>query len=114
VAKRSKVLRARKPRDRFGDDESLLMRSAESLGRVIGSLQRQLDGAAGRLSATADEVMKSVADIPLPPTGRGSRKGGTKKKSAATSRTTTRTASSRKTTGTKRTTASARKSAKKR
>ena len=46
---------ARKPipahpsRDRSRDDESLLLRSAESLGRMIGSLQRQLDVATGRL-----------------------------------------------------------------
>jgi hypothetical protein len=32
----------------------LLIRSAESLGRVIGSLQRQLDGAARRLKLSAD------------------------------------------------------------
>jgi hypothetical protein len=44
MAKRKKVLPARK-QDRPRDDESLLMRSAESLGRMIGTLQRQLDGA---------------------------------------------------------------------
>ena len=35
-------------------EESLLLRSAESLGRVIGALQRQLDGATRRLADTAD------------------------------------------------------------
>jgi hypothetical protein len=40
---------ARPARDRSRDDESLLLRSAESLGRMIGSLQRQLEAAAGRL-----------------------------------------------------------------
>jgi hypothetical protein len=44
MAKRKKVLPARK-QDRSRDDESLLMRSAETLGRMIGTLQRQLDGA---------------------------------------------------------------------
>jgi len=34
------------------DDESLLLRSAESLGRMIGTLQRQLDIATGRIAAT--------------------------------------------------------------
>jgi hypothetical protein len=53
MAKRSKVLPARKPRDRSRDDDSLLLRSAESLGRVIGALQRQLDGATKRLSHSA-------------------------------------------------------------
>jgi hypothetical protein len=38
-----------RPRD---DDESLLLRSAESLGRMIGSLQRQLDLATGRLAGS--------------------------------------------------------------
>ena len=49
MAKRKTVLRARKPSDRSRDD-SLLLRSAESLGRVIGALQRQLDGATRRLA----------------------------------------------------------------
>ena len=39
-------------RDRSRDDESLLMRSAESLGRMIGTLQRQLDIATGRSAGT--------------------------------------------------------------
>lgn len=50
MTKRGKVLPARKPRDRSRDDDSLLLRSAESLGRVIGALQRQLDGATKRLT----------------------------------------------------------------
>lgn len=50
MARRSKALPARKPRDRSRDDDSLLLRSAESLGRVIGALQRQLDGATRRLA----------------------------------------------------------------
>jgi len=47
MAKRA--LPSRKPRDRSRDEESLLLRSAESLGRVIGALQRQLDDATNRL-----------------------------------------------------------------
>jgi hypothetical protein len=50
MAKRTIVLRARKPRDRSRDDDSMLLRSAESLGRVIAALQRQLDGATRRLA----------------------------------------------------------------
>ncbi len=45
-----KALPAYPTRDRTRD-ESLLLRSAESLGRMIGSLQRQLDLATGRLTA---------------------------------------------------------------
>lgn len=45
-----KTIPAHPSRDRSRDDESLLLRSAESLGRMIGSLQRQLDVATGRLS----------------------------------------------------------------
>ncbi len=46
-----KGLPAHPTRDRTRDNESLLLRSAESLGRMIGSLQRQLDVATGRLIA---------------------------------------------------------------
>ena len=44
-----KTLPAHPTRDRTRD-ESRLLRSAESLGRMIGSLQRQLDVATGRLT----------------------------------------------------------------
>jgi hypothetical protein len=84
MAKRGKVLPARKQGDRSRDDESLLIRSAESLGRMIGSLQRQLDGATRRLSATADDVMPNLPEIRRGTGGR-TRKGASKtpkKKSA--------------------------------
>jgi hypothetical protein len=48
MAKQEKTLPARRQR---ADDESLLIRSAESLGRMIGTLQRQLDGATKVLSS---------------------------------------------------------------
>ena len=41
-------------RRRNAVDESLLIRSAESLGRVIGSLQRQLDAARRLVDPAAD------------------------------------------------------------
>ena len=47
-----KSIPAQPARDRSRDDESLLLRSAESLGRMIGSLQRQLEVATGRLTAS--------------------------------------------------------------
>lgn len=39
------------PARRQAFDDTLLIRSAESLGRMIGSLQRQLDGASRKLAA---------------------------------------------------------------
>ena len=104
MAKQTKMLPARKPRN-SRDDESLLMRSAESLGRMIGTLQRQLDGATRRLAVTADEDSR---------TGGGTRKrtskatGGQRRKSPAPSRKSARPAA-RKTTR-----AAAARSAKKR
>jgi hypothetical protein len=52
VARQEKKLPARR---RNPEDESLLIRSAESLGRVIGSLQRQLDAARRFVDPAADE-----------------------------------------------------------
>jgi hypothetical protein len=63
MAKQRKVLPARKPRDRSRDDDSLLLRSAESLGRVIGALQRQLDSATKRLSASSGNASKRMPPL---------------------------------------------------
>jgi hypothetical protein len=49
MAKQGKTLPARRQRATF--DDSLLIRSAETLGRMIGSLQRQLDGVAKKMSS---------------------------------------------------------------
>ena len=74
-----KVLPARPARDRSREDESLLLRSAQSLGRMIGSLQRQLEIATGRLAGAQGN-------------GAGARKparaksGGSKAKSGTTAR----------------------------
>jgi hypothetical protein len=54
MAKQGKLLPARRQRHEPEDAESVLLRSAESIGRVIGSLQRQLDGARNRISELAD------------------------------------------------------------
>src|SRR6187401_1586351 len=45
MAKQRKLLPESKPSGRPRADESLSLRSAESLGRVIGTLHRQLNGA---------------------------------------------------------------------
>ncbi len=91
-----KVLPARKQPDR-GDEMSLLIRSAESLGRVIGSLQRQLDGASRRLRDTASNgVTESPSRSRTPRAGDGAKKKKTVARKAAAN------TSSRKTTATKR------------
>jgi len=54
MPKQGKLLPARKRRDGPQDGDSILLRSAESIGRVIGTLQRQLDGARNRLSGIGD------------------------------------------------------------
>ena len=54
-------------KNRSRDDESLLLRSAESLGRMIGSLQRQLDIATGRLARSKRNGTASWAKRPTPP-----------------------------------------------
>ena len=89
MAKQKRVLPARKPRDRSRDDESLLLRSAESLGRVIGSLQRQLDGATKRLSATASEAWEAIPSLPEieKATRRGTKKRSAKPKRAGATKT---------------------------
>src|SRR5687768_4997449 len=57
MAKPVKPLPARRAQVR---DDSLLLRSAESLGRIIGRLQRQLESAS-RPSSTADGVERDSA-----------------------------------------------------
>ena len=60
MAKQRKVLPARRPRNA---EASLLLRSAESLGRVIGTLQRQLDGNTRRpRTETSDRQERSAAN----------------------------------------------------
>jgi hypothetical protein len=70
MAKQKKALPARKAPGRSRVEESVSLRTAESLGRVIGTLQRQLDHAFRRFgehtdtpiprrSRTSDESMRS-------------------------------------------------------
>ena len=49
MVKQKKALQTKKPRDRSDVDDSLLLQSAESLGRVIDALRRQLEHATKRL-----------------------------------------------------------------
>lgn len=52
------MLPARKPRDRSVDKEAPLIRSAESLGRVIGQLQRQIDNVTRKAKGTRSTARK--------------------------------------------------------
>ena len=64
MAKReTKVVPARKS-STMRDDDTLLIRSAESLGRVIGSLQRHVQGATKRMSRVAEDVTDAVPEMP--------------------------------------------------
>jgi len=54
-------------RQRTGVEDALLIRSAESLGRMIGSLQRQLDGASKKLAdASALRIFGTNGQKPEP------------------------------------------------
>jgi hypothetical protein len=108
MAKRDRVLPARKQRDRSREDESLLIRSAESLGRMIGSLQRQLDDAGQRISEKADDVIENLPDIPFGGGKNVSRRSGATgkrkaKKTGGTKKAATRKRSASRTTGARKT-----------
>jgi hypothetical protein len=46
------------------EDDSLLIRSAESLGRVIGSLQRQVQGSSKRVSSMTTDAIAALPELP--------------------------------------------------
>ena len=99
--------------DRKADDaDSLLLRSAESLGRVIGTLQRQMQGSSKRIASAANDVIDSIPEIPsvndlVGARRKPRRKTTTRARKATKSR---KTSAARKTSGTRKRTAS-RKSA---
>lgn len=79
MAKReTKVVPARKP-SAMRDDDTLLIRSAESLGRVIGSLQRQVQGATKRMSRVAEDATDALPEMPRVRKGAA---GGSRKRAA--------------------------------
>ena len=57
MAKQRKLLPAQ---GREAVDDSVLIRSAETLGRMIGSLHRQLDSAKKRFSGPAGDSVKRI------------------------------------------------------
>lgn len=64
MAKRkTKGLQARKS-DASRDDDSLLIRSAESLGRVIGSLRRSVQDGTKRMSTIAESAIGALPELP--------------------------------------------------
>ena len=73
MARQRKTLPARR---RNAMDDSLLIRSAESLGRVIGSLQRQLDAARQLASLQPGAKAPAVARSASATTRRSSGRGG--------------------------------------
>jgi hypothetical protein len=66
MAKQQRTLPARKDRGRARDETSLLIESAESLGRMIGALQRQLEEATRGLAKEKlrESTKKKSANIP--------------------------------------------------
>ena len=100
MAKRIKAPPARPPVDGAGvevagEEHSLLLRSAESLGRVIGVLQRQLDDATRRLSPNGHKGAKGAA-------GRSVKAAATKRKRQTSAGAATKKAVARKSTTAKR------------
>ena len=61
MAKQIRALPARKLSDPSSRDDSLLLRSAESLGRLIGALQRELESATRRLTTTGGNGARQPA-----------------------------------------------------
>lgn len=78
VRQKRKVLQVRKESVR--EDDSLLIRSAESLGRVIGSLQRQLQSSSRRMSSIGDDAVSAMPEMPRFDALFGAEPAGTRKK----------------------------------
>jgi hypothetical protein len=93
-----KTVPAYPSRDRSRSDESLLLRSAESLGRVIGSLQRQLEIATGRAAGSKPSATKrkgAVAKNGKATSGVTRSRGGARKASNASKSTVRKSAKKR-------------------
>ena len=84
MAKQRKTLPARR---KNAIDTSLLIRSAESLGRVIGSLQRQLDAA--RQLTVGDGHAEGQKDGHAPARKRAAKSNSNSKSKSAATKTTT-------------------------
>lgn len=91
MAKQRKTLTARR---KTAGNSSLLIQSAESLGRMIGSLQRQLE-AARALTVQASGKLRGNGHAPARTRAASQGKTGTKVKSAPRTTTKRRTTKSR-------------------
>jgi hypothetical protein len=98
MPKQGKLLPARRRREGPPDGDSILLRSAESIGRVIGTLQRQLDSARHRLSGMSDEDAVAGASenggprpAPKGPSNRSSHKAAKRTRKASTRKATKHT-----------------------
>ena len=91
MAKRSKALPARKSA-RSRDDDSALIRTAESLGRMIGSLQRQLQDATSHMADAGETALDGLPELPR----LDDVFGGEKKKATARSKSSSRGAARKK------------------
>src|SRR5690349_19248407 len=58
----AKQLPARRQRNEPEDVDSILVRSAESIGRLIGTLQRQLDSARNQIASLGNSNEESQTD----------------------------------------------------
>ena len=81
MTKRGRTLPAR----RQHVEDALLIRSAESLGRIIGTLQRQLDGASKQLSSAGGLKKMFGGDGHHPRDAAAIGKAGARKRSGASS-----------------------------
>lgn len=77
--------KTRPARRESATNDSLLIRSAESLGRMIGSLQRQLDAARHLTDRADSDQFRGNGHVPARQSG-GTAKTQRKTKSAATSK----------------------------
>jgi hypothetical protein len=97
---KQKKLAAPKPPARSRSEESISLRSAESLGRVIGTLQRQLDHAIERFAGhstthtprllKADGVTRSARSAAARPRAVASEDGAPVRRAAKAGKTKTR------------------------
>ena len=101
--RRSRELPARKEAAVM-DDDSLLIRSAESLGRVIGSLQRQVQGSSKRVSTMTSDAIAALPELPRFDDVFGVSKTSPRKRSAAGSSRARKTKGARKKTVSRKTT----------
>jgi len=62
MAKQKRLLPGRKPPEHSQDNEALSIRSAESLGRVIGALQRQIESTIHRFTGRPVHRPKTAND----------------------------------------------------